>query len=398
MSMSLTNDASQFTMVEQARAVAEVAASVQAAKADPRDENAALNMFLATCSRKAFADRAYWRFRRSGEQLVGVTIDFAEEAARCWGNMTSGSVELARHDDHSQMLAFAWDLQTNYQRRIGYVNPHTGYTDNPKFTEAGDLLPPRKLIAVRDIREGNQSTASRVEREAIIAVIPSWFIEAGKAQCDLTIKGDSAEPIEDKRRKVIAYFEATHGVTMADLVDKLGLPVVRWNAADLAVLRVIDTNILRGETTVESQFRTGRADPAPPGGTRIADVVDTPAAPAAEAEPPAQPVDDVDTTADPAATTISRTRMNEIFALMTQAGLAGRTAAIRAQRLRLCEVLVGHRVATSAELTEAEGVEIAATLRTILGADNAADAVRALIEDDTTEDAPAAEAGESETT
>lgn len=348
MSIDIAQHASQATQVEQARAIAEVVASIEAARRWPRDEEHALRRFLSSCSRRAFAETAFFRYARGREQLTGPTIDFALEALRCWGNSTSGTAELVRRIGESEMVAFATDLETNFTRRTTFVSPHTNYTATPKTDEAtGVVTLPKALVAVRDIRENNQSAGSRVEREMILAMLPKWFVEAGIAQCYATLAGKTDEPIEDRRRAQVEWFEANLSVDRGQLVGKLGVPYDRWLPADLAVLGVIGRSIKRGETTVEAEFgKRGNLDaPTSVTGDDLAGAgpVDTPPAD----EPQQQPEEAADAPAPTGTIAAVAGRMGTL-------GLTGRSADAKAKRSRLLGLLVGRTPDADHPLTVAE--------------------------------------------
>lgn len=345
MTMSVTANATQATQIEQARAVAQVLGAMEGARRWPRVEDDARDRFLTACSRLAFAERAFWRFSRGGEQLTGPTIAFAEEAARCWGNLDSGSVELVRRPGESDMRAFAADLQTNYTRSTIFVNPHIGYVDTPKLnSETGSWSQGRTLRSMRDIRENNQSAGSRNEREMLLSVLPSWYIEEGIARCYRTLAGDSTEPIEDRRRKCVDSF-AEIEVPRALLVAKIGVPFDAWLPADLATLRVIRTSIKRGESTVNAEFAEvmGRTSvTAAPASVSTADLD--------EATPDAPPVEDpapVDTPKQ----AVPRRLLDAVFARLGEIGFAGRSAEDRARRLRLFSVILDANITTTGDMT-----------------------------------------------
>lgn len=381
MTLSITDNASQSTQVEQARAVTEVLASVRAAHDWPRDEDDALRRFLSACSRLKFAERAFWAFRRGGEQLTGPTIDFALEALRCWGNTISGTAELARRPGESEMLAYAWDLETNSWRRTTFFSPHTGYVDSP-FDKQGNPKPVRHLIAVRDIRENNQSAGSRVEREMILAALPSWYVEEGIARCYATLAGESDKPIEDRRREAVGWYEKTFGVTRAQLVAKIGTPVSDWKPMDLARLRVLGQTITRGETSVAVEFDDESAPTTGGGTVTAADLTGAQAV-----DTPADPV--VDASAETGAGAADQRVQSAIFARLNDLGMSGRTAAVRARRLRLLELITGETLASQNDLSTAA----AAVARTALAEMTAEDVTRLFDEDERDRAADAA-AGE----
>jgi hypothetical protein len=346
--MSVTQNASQATQVEQARAIAEVLGSIEAAQRWPRDEELALKRFLSACSRPAFAERAFFRFRRGTEQVTGPTIGFAEEAARCWGNMTSGSSELVRRAAESEILARATDLETNYTRHALFVNPHVGYVDTPKELADGTWQQGRKMRSVRDIRENNQSAGSRVEREMILAVLPDWYIELGVARCYKTLEGDTETPIEDRRRALAEWFENTLSVHRDLLVAKLGVPLDRWLPADLANLRVIGQAIRRGEATVEAEFAEVTPAAARRASVTVDDLGTAPAAAAepAQDEPPAQNEPAPDDGGKPARRTV-----NALLGRLGEIGLDGQGPDGRARRLRVLTTVTGERITSTSDLT-----------------------------------------------
>lgn len=380
MTMSLTSHASQATQIEQARAVAEVAAAIRHAQDNPRDEDRALAMFERSCRRLDFAQRAFFGYPRAGQRVQGPTIAFAQEAARCWQNMQSGSAELVRRAGASEMVAFAWDLEMNTQRRTTFVSPHTGYTDTPS-----DDKPARSLVAVRDVRENNQSAASRVEREMILAVLPTWYVEMGKTWCHETVQrqGDG-KPIEERRRSLVKAFEEL-GVRRDQLIAKIGAPVDQWLEPDLATLIVIGQSLRNGESTIASEF----------GALRGPDVPASPSAPVTAAEitgggpsPRQEPAARAEQ-APPTGPTEAEVKKRErhMFALMREAGVGSD----RARRLALIGFILGEKLDSSSGLTHDQRGEIVTELEGWKSSGNLADTAAAVL------DRPGAEpAGETE--
>lgn len=356
MTLDITRNAGQVTQVEQARAVAEVAASVLAAQQSPRDEDLAIARFKRSCARLDFAQRAMFSFPKGGnnKRVTGPTIHFAIEAARCWGNMTSGSAEIERGSDSSTIVAFAWDMETNFARRTTFVSPHSGYTDAPEIGEDGKPRPARKLIAVRDVRENNQSAGSRVEREQILAALPSWFVEMGKRLCAETVAGQGGgKPIEDRRRQMVERFEGI-GVRREELVRRIGAPVDQWIELDLATLTVIGQAITNGERTIEEEF--GRRPGAAPATTVTGE--DLAGAGPVDAQPVDTPADEPAAEEDPQAPASEET-MRALAARMAALGLAGRGQAAKDRRHRLLMALLDRAVDDTQNVTveQAAGVQ-----------------------------------------
>jgi hypothetical protein len=366
MTMSLTADATQATQVEQARAVAEVAAAVHAAAARPRDEDLAIARFKRSCARIEFAQRAFYKYPRGGKNVTDVTIRFAIEAARCWGNMTSGSAEIERQPGQSTVVAFAWDLETNFTRRTTFVSPHSGYTDTPEVDANGQARPARALIAVRDVRENNQSAGSRVERQQIIAALPSWFVEMGKAWCAETVANQGkGKPIEDRRRQMVEAFEGI-GVRREELIRKIGAPVDSWVELDLATLTVLGQSIRNGETDIEAEFGRRKQQASGPASVSTAELAGATADGATVPDEPAV------STGKP-----SQRVLSAIAARLTELGFEGRQGEQRERRIRICSLVSGENIGSMSELTP-EGAE---HVRRYLSTATANDLAQILVED-----------------
>ncbi|MBF6328755.1 hypothetical protein [Nocardia transvalensis] len=243
-------EVSQATAVEQSRAVAEVHAAVLVAQQRPRNKAAAVEEMRDATAQMAVAEKAYYRYRRGGEQVTGASIHLAKELARCWGNIDYGLKELRRDDTkgESEMLAHAWDMQTNARASTTFIVPHV------RDTKAGA----KKLTETRDIYENNANAGARRLREQIYAVLPSWFVEEAKANCDQTLEDGGGQPLTQRIANAIKAFESV-GVTVAQLEDKIGRASNDWTGHDVGQLSTIFQSIKRGEVAVDDEFA-----PAPP--------------------------------------------------------------------------------------------------------------------------------------
>jgi len=235
----------QGTAIEQSRAAAEVYASVLAAKQAPRDTTRASESMAQSCGMPQLAERAFFRFNRGGGQVTGPTVHLARELARCWGNIQYGVAELRRDDDagQSEMQAFAWDMESNARSSAVFIVPH-------KRDKKGG---PESLTDMRDIYENNANNGARRVREAILAVLPLWFVEDAKDKCQKTLAEGGGKPLEQRKGDAIAAFGKL-GVTKAQLEAHLGRRAAEWLDLDLASLTVIHKSISRGEVTVADEF------------------------------------------------------------------------------------------------------------------------------------------------
>ena len=253
--------ASQATRIEQARAVAEVAGAIKVAQEVPRDTIAVKREMLDTCANAELAARAFFRFPRDGNMITGPSVHLARELARCWGNLQYGIDEMRRDDvaGESEMLAWAWDVQSNTRVKNSFIVPHK--RDTKKGVKA--------LTDMRDIYENNTNAASRRMRECIFAVLPPWFIEQAKERCRETIANGGGKPLVDRISDTIKAFAGLRQpVTQRQLEDKIGAPASEWTADELVVLQVIGKSLKNGEVTRDDEF--------PPATVKGADLPTTP--------------------------------------------------------------------------------------------------------------------------
>jgi hypothetical protein len=235
----------QATAIEQTRAAAEVLAAVQVAQQCPRDMQAALFAMRESCAQVPLAERAFYRFPRGGQQVTGPTVHLARELARCFGNVQYGIAELARRDDlgESEMVAFAWDVQTNTRNSNTFVVPHL------RDKKGG----PERLTDVRDIYENNANMGARRVREAIYAILPPFFTEEAKQLCHATLlKGESGRPLAHRVSDAVASFKGL-GVSASQLEQKFGVPS-KWDAYDVAQIGIVFRALQNRETRMEDEF------------------------------------------------------------------------------------------------------------------------------------------------
>lgn len=237
----------QATQVEQARAVAEVAAAVRVAQDFPRDMSHAIEQMRMSCSQPSLAQRAFYSVPRAGGRVEGSTVHLAKELARCFGNVEYGIRETRRDDDAriSEVLAWAWDQENNVRQSRGFVVPHQIMKDKAR----------KNLTDLSDIANNNNSVAARALRECILTLLPVWFRDEAEQVAARTLNGDGAtQPLPQRIADALAYFAREFNVTPEQIETRLGRLRVKWTPGDLATLNVIGSEIGRGEKTVEDHF------------------------------------------------------------------------------------------------------------------------------------------------
>lgn len=231
--------------IEASRAIAEAQGKLVIAKRFPRNEVEAYAKAMEACQRPSMAAKAFYSFPRGGQTVAGPTIRFAEELARCWGNIDYGIKELSQDDGKSEMQAYAWDLETNAQSVQNFTNPHQ--------REQG-----KKMVALtsqRDIYENNANMATRRLRSRILAILPSWYVEDAIEECKKTLAGKNDTPLIDRVKKMVVQF-AKIGVTQEQIEKRLKRKADTMNADDFTEFIGIYNAIKQGESKIADWFES----------------------------------------------------------------------------------------------------------------------------------------------
>ena len=235
--------------IEASRAIAEAQGKLVIAKRFPRNEVEAYAKAMEACQRPTMAAKAFYSFPRGGQTVAGPTIRFAEELARCWGNIDYGIKELSQDDGKSEMQAYAWDLETNAQSVQNFTNPHQREkTDRKTRTTVME-----NLTSQRDIYENNANMATRRLRSRILAILPSWFVEDAIEECKKTLAGQNDTPLIDRVKKMVVQF-AKMGVTQEQIEKRLKRKIDTMNADDFTAFIGIYNAIKQGESKISDWF------------------------------------------------------------------------------------------------------------------------------------------------
>jgi hypothetical protein len=229
--------------IEASRAIAEAQGKLVIAKRFPRDEVQAYNRVAQACQRKGIAEKAFYSYNRGGGTVSGPTIRFAEELARCWGNIDYGIKELSQDDGKSEMQAYAWDLETNAQSVQNFTNPH--------IREVGGKA--KILTSQRDIYEINANMGARRLRSRILAILPTDLVDMAISECKKTLAGNNDEPLIDRVKKMVVAF-AKIGVTQEQIEKRLNRKVDTMTVDDFTDYIGIYNAIKQGESKISEWF------------------------------------------------------------------------------------------------------------------------------------------------
>jgi hypothetical protein len=213
----------------------------------PRNMAGAEDELRRSCGRLGMARKAFYTFEKGCHTITGPTVQLAREAMRCYGNFQAGMWELQRRPGWSEMMVFAWDLQTNSRFastfRVNHILERKAEHGGPRMMEETE---------VRDIYELNTNMAARRLREQIKAALPVWFMEIAEDECRKTLTG--GEPLPDSIAACVRAFDRELGVPERALVRKVGAPREVWAIHDLLTLRVLFEGLAAGELRRDAEF------------------------------------------------------------------------------------------------------------------------------------------------
>lgn len=216
------------------RQAQEVQAAMVVAKKFPRNPVDSTNRILEACTRRTLAESAMYSYPRGGQEVTGPSIRLAECVAQNWGNIDFGYIELEQKNNESQVMAYAWDLETNTRQSKVFTVPHRRETKNGV----------KPLTDSRDIYELIANQAARRVRSCILAVIPGDVIEAAIKQCEVTLTGGSVPLPERIKAMVDKYAEIE--ITAEQLAGFIGKNVDAFTAQDIVRLGKIYRSIKDG--------------------------------------------------------------------------------------------------------------------------------------------------------
>jgi len=228
----------QATAIEQSRAAAEVQSAMVVAQRFPRDERHSLGRIKATCERFSLAQQAFYSYPRGGQTVQGGSIHLARELARCWGNIQYEIVELSQDTQRgeSEVMAYAWDLETNVRSAIRFIIPHFRHTRNGS----------QRLKDTRDIYELIANNGSRRLRQCIFSVIPSDVVAEAENICRRTLMNGDGKPLDERIKACISAFEKV-GVTRDMMKDHIGKDPLKMDVDDLTDMQIIYRSIEDGQ-------------------------------------------------------------------------------------------------------------------------------------------------------
>lgn len=239
--MQVRTSQTEMMMSRQAQ---EVQGAIVMAKKFPRDEVESFNRIVRACQRKGLAENAMYEYPRGGTKVVGPSIRLAEAMAQNWGNIDFGIIELEQKNGESQVMAYAWDLETNTRQTKVFTVPHI------RSTKKGNV----PLTDPRDIYEMVANQGARRVRACILGVIPGDVQDAAIDQCNKTMSEGEKKPVIDLVRDMAAIFEREFSVPIEAIEKYIGCKSEAFSMNDLVRLKRVYKSLHDGVAKREDYF------------------------------------------------------------------------------------------------------------------------------------------------
>ncbi|MCD8020754.1 MAG: hypothetical protein LUF92_14620 [Clostridiales bacterium] len=226
------------------RQAQEVQAAMVIAKRFPRDQITAYNKVMQACQRPSLAEKAIYEYPRGGEKVTGPSIRLAEAIAQNWGNIDFGIMELEQKNGESQVMAYAWDLETNTRQTKIFAVPHVRNTRKGSY----------KLTDSRDIYELVANQGARRMRACILGVIPGDVVEDAVNECNRTLEGSNKKPLVDLIREMADIFQKEFGVTVKQIEKFIGWNTNSFTIKDIMKLKRVYNSLHDGMAKTTDYF------------------------------------------------------------------------------------------------------------------------------------------------
>lgn len=248
-----------FGDVSSRRAAAEAAALVQAryvmALQRPRDWDDVRVRLMREVERPGFAEVAWYR-KPVGQGVEGLSVRFAEAAARCMGNLLIDP-QVTYEDERKRVVRVtATDLEANLTVSLDVTVEKT--VERTNLSDGRVAISMRKnsqnkltylVPATEDELLGKtNSLVSKARRNLVLQILPGDITDQAKARILAIRRGDAAKDPEGARRKVVDAF-ANLNVMPSDLKRWLGHDIAQASPAEITELRDLYSAIQSGETT-----------------------------------------------------------------------------------------------------------------------------------------------------
>lgn len=298
-----------------AAAKAAIEARVVMALRRPRSYDRARDRILATCQRPAFSDRAIYKKPQgkvkndSGQWeqnfIKGLSIRFAEEMLRDFGNIEVTSETIYDDDDRTIVKVTAVDLETMavnsdsaiVTKRVERKGDRNGNPPNgrdiigSRANSYGDKV---YICRATDDEMATRAAAAKAKlrRNMILSLIPVDLTDEARAACEATSEQETARNLPQARERMVAAFGQLRPPVTPDALSKyLGHDVRQASVPEMADLKQALTAISEGTARWDEFLEAKLEDRAPVAPPPATDPASKPREPGEDEEPPAPTMD-----------------------------------------------------------------------------------------------------------
>ncbi len=245
----------QATAALTAKSRADIEARWTMALHRPRNMDAVRTSILKECRRPGFAAAAIYR-KPIGDGIEGLSIRFAEAAARCFGNIAMEVAQIYDDETTRVVRVSATDLEANItwpqdvtvsktverktlrkgQRQVGERT--NSYGDRVYLVEASE----------DDLLNKQGALVSKALRTCILRIIPGNLQDEAYDVCNAILRDESAKDPDAARHAVCDAF-AGQGIQPTDLEEWLGHKLEVATPAEIEQLRRLFVAIRDGEAS-----------------------------------------------------------------------------------------------------------------------------------------------------
>lgn len=245
----------QATQALVAKARADIEARWTMALHRPRNMDQVRTLLLKECRRPGFAASAIYR-KPVGDGIEGLSIRFAEAAARCFGNIAMEVTQIYDDENTRIMRVSATDLETNVtwpqdvtvsklverkglrRGQVAVDQRTNSYGDAVFLVQASD----------DDLLNKQGALVSKALRTCILRIIPGNLQDEAYEVCNAILRDAAAKDPDQARNAVCDAFVAL-GVQPTDLEEWLGHAIGVATPAEIEQLRRLYVAIRDGEAT-----------------------------------------------------------------------------------------------------------------------------------------------------
>jgi hypothetical protein len=231
----------------------------------PRDFDTSRVKLLRCCQRAGFAEAAmYNKPIGGGKSAEGLSIRFAEEAERMWGNLHVGKSLVSNEPDQEIWRVWCVDLEANVTESEDVLVEKTVEQSFMRDGQAPLGVRPNsfgKPVYLYPADEGRlitkrRAALSKAKRAVVLANIPGDIQDECKAAIRRTRSDGDSDPNAARKKLVDAF--AGVNVMPGQIAEYLGHPVEQVTAAELDDLRGIYGGIKSGEIESWAEVMAGK--------------------------------------------------------------------------------------------------------------------------------------------